>query len=873
MKKRIFSIVIVLCMVLTFVPTTVFAAGNVSYLDENGVSQTCTSATEVTSSDTGWTTGWYVVQGTVEIGSRVTVDGDVHLILADGCKLTVNGGIKVEDPNALTIYAQSTDESTMGTLNTPNVGSYDAAIGGNNGGGSGGTITINGGFVKAEGNYGAGIGGGGGNGGSGGTITVNGGYVEATSTWGTGIGGGNGGSGGTITITGGFVEAKGNYGAGIGGGGSASGNSGDGGTITITGGTVTANSNPGLGIGGGGGSNDHSGTFQTKGGNAVIFASSIGNQNNKGNWSGIIFESNSGRVYGTTVTPSEDFTIPTGKNLTIESGKALTIPKGVTMTNEGTVENSGSIYVDGALSGTVGGKVYYRLALTNCTATGSPSLVTYDGKTYATAGTNVSLTATNIPEWQVLNGWTTSDSAVTVENNAFTMPGKALTVTARIKTIGTVSIDDPSKAYDSQPVSMDGKYTFNGTGTVTVEYKAKDAEDVTYTQIAPTDAGSYTVRISVAASDNYTAAFATQDFTITKAAQDAPKAPTVKSKTYNSVTLEQIPDNANGAKAQYSMDGGATWQDSPGFTDLTPSTAYRFVARYRETDNYFASPVSTELSVTTSAAPSSGGSTYGITVESAKNGAVTASRQTASKGATVTLTVDPDKGYTLETLTVTDKNGNEIELTNKGDGKYTFKMPGSKVTVKATFMEDNSMLNFFVDVFPGDYYYDAVLWAAENGITGGVDDTHFAPNAPCTRAQIVTFLWRAAGCPEPENLSSFADVSADSYYAKAVAWAVENGITGGTGSGMFSPDATCTRAQAMAFIYRSVQTQGGGMQGEWMFLNPFDDVNLESYYGEAVMWAVANGITNGTSDTTFSPGADCTRAQIVTFLFRCLGDE
>ena len=161
-----------------------------------------------------------------------------------------------------------------------------------------------------------------------------------------------------------------------------------------------------------------------------------------------------------------------------------------------------------------------------------------------------------------------------------------------------------------------------------------------------------------------------------------------------------------------------------------------------------------------------------------------------------------------------------------------------------------------------------MLWAAENDITGGVDDTHFAPNAPCTRAQIVTFLWRAAGCPEPENLSSFADVSADSYYAKAVAWAVENGITGGTGSGMFSPDATCTRAQAMAFIYRSVQTQGGGMQGEWMFLNPFDDVNLESYYGEAVMWAVANGITNGTSDTTFSPNATCTRAQIVTFLWR-----
>ena len=269
----------------------------------------------------------------------------------------------------------------------------------------------------------------------------------------------------------------------------------------------------------------------------------------------------------------------------------------------------------------------------------------------------------------------------------------------------------------------------------------------------------------------------------------------------------------------------------------------------------------------------SGSSTYTITLEPANNGDVTSSHKTASKGTTVTLTVVPDKGYTLETLTVTDKNGNEIELTDKGDGKYTFKMPGSKVTVKATFMEDNSMLNFFVDVFPGDYYYDAVLWAAENGITGGVDDTHFAPNAPCTRAQIVTFLWRAAGCPEPESLTSLSDVPADAYYAKAVAWALENGITTGTGDGTtFSPNATCTRAQAMTFIYRSEQAQGGGMQGAWMFQNPFSDVDLESYYGEAVMWAVANGVTTGTGETTFSPHSGCTRGQIVTLLHRAMGE-
>ena len=270
----------------------------------------------------------------------------------------------------------------------------------------------------------------------------------------------------------------------------------------------------------------------------------------------------------------------------------------------------------------------------------------------------------------------------------------------------------------------------------------------------------------------------------------------------------------------------------------------------------------------------SGSSTYTITLEPANNGDVTSSHKTASKGTTVTLTVVPDKGYTLETLTVTDKNGNEIELTNKGDGKYTFKMSGSKVTVKATFMEDNSMLNFFVDVFPGDYYYDAVLWAAENDITGGVDDTHFAPNAPCTRAQAVTFLWRATGCPAPQsNAMPFTDVAEGSYYHDAVLWAVENGITKGTSDTAFSPNATCIRAQIMTFIYRSEQAQGGGMQGAWMFQNPFDDVNLESYYGEAVTWAVANGVTDGTTATTFSPNANCTRAQIVTFLYRCLGGE
>ena len=263
--------------------------------------------------------------------------------------------------------------------------------------------------------------------------------------------------------------------------------------------------------------------------------------------------------------------------------------------------------------------------------------------------------------------------------------------------------------------------------------------------------------------------------------------------------------------------------------------------------------------------PSSGGDsnapTYAIEVDKdIRNGEVTANRRYAERGDTVTITVTPDKGYTLETLTVTDKNGKEVKLTEK-NGKYTFTMPASKVTVTATFMDDNTMLNFFVDVKASDYYYDAVLWAAQNGITSGTDAEHFSPNQPCTRAQIVTFLWRAAGSPEPKAMSSFADVSTDAYYAKAVAWAVENGITTGTGDGKFSPDATCTRAQSVTFLFRAIGKLVDSKA-------EFSDVLTDSYYANAVAWAVENGVTNGIGDGLFGPDNSCTRAQIVTFLFR-----
>ena len=255
--------------------------------------------------------------------------------------------------------------------------------------------------------------------------------------------------------------------------------------------------------------------------------------------------------------------------------------------------------------------------------------------------------------------------------------------------------------------------------------------------------------------------------------------------------------------------------------------------------------------------------TYSVSTPSkTENGSVTVSPKSASKGDTVTVTVKPDSGYVLETLTVTDKNGNELTLKDKGNGKYTFTMPAGKVEVKATFMEDNSMLNFFYDVPNNAYFYEAVKWAVKNGITTGVGNNLFAPEQPCTRAQIVTFLWRAAGSPEPKGAASgMTDVVSGSYYEKAVAWAIENGITTGTTTSTFSPDATCTRAQAVTFLARALNAKAASAA-------EFSDVPTDSYFADAVAWAAANGVTEGIGGGLFGSDNDCTRGQIVTFLYR-----
>ncbi len=306
---------------------------------------------------------------------------------------------------------------------------------------------------------------------------------------------------------------------------------------------------------------------------------------------------------------------------------------------------------------------------------------------------------------------------------------------------------------------------------------------------------------------------------------------------------------------------------------------YSFVGWWSDTKTYDAGEtitVNEDMTFTaqwhneSSGGSSSGGSSssssgdYAITVDAGKHGDVSVSPKRADEGDTVTITVDPDKGYEVDEVIVTDKNGDSIRVRDRGDGEYTFTMPDSKVTVEVTFVEEGDELSF-VDVAKSDYYYDAVKWAVDNGVTTGVTDTIFAPGNPCTRAQTVTFLWRAAGMPQAANrVNPFTDVSVNDYYYEAVLWAVENGITGGTTATTFSPNATCTRAQVVTFLWRYSKEDAS-------ILPMFTDVAESDYYYGAVAWAVENGVTTGVTDTTFAPGNPCTRGQIVTFLYRYMG--
>ena len=312
--------------------------------------------------------------------------------------------------------------------------------------------------------------------------------------------------------------------------------------------------------------------------------------------------------------------------------------------------------------------------------------------------------------------------------------------------------------------------------------------------------------------------------------------------------------------------------------DTPVKSGYRFVGWYNGNAKWdFDTPVTENLTLTAkwekihTSVPSA--PRYDVAVSDGAHGSVSVSPKSASKGSTVTVTVTPDKGYTLETLTVTDRNGSALNLTDRGNGKYTFTMPSGPVTVAATFMDDNTMLNFFVDVPAGAYYYDAVLWAAEGGIVTGTDAVHFSPDASCTRAQLVTFLWRAAGSPAVNYAMNFTDVDSGAYYAEAVRWAASEKVVEGTTAETFAPDAAVTRAQVVTMLYRFAKAQGMDTTQGGMAIREFDDFDaVPAYALEAMDWAVNAGVLKGDNNRLL-PQDNCTRAQIVTMLYRALGEK
>ena len=420
--------------------------------------------------------------------------------------------------------------------------------------------------------------------------------------------------------------------------------------------------------------------------------------------------------------------------------------------------------------------------------------------------------------------------------------------------------------------------TADSTSGGRMEYRLGDTGDYSTDVPTATDAGTYTVWYKVVGDDTHdSAAEQSLSVSIEKAKV------TAAVKSYTIQTGDKAPDlTAPVLGEHYTVDGlfggdtlggtAALTYEKDG-TPVTPDTSaagiYDIVLSgvTEPMGGNYEPLVLKNGTLTISARPSSDGSsssskpTYPVSSSSVKNGSVSFSARSASKGTTVTITVKPNDGYELDKLTVTDKDGNHLSLSDKGNGKYTFTMPAGKVNVDAAFSKIAAGVNFR-DVAQNAYYYDAVQWAVEKGITEGTSATTFSPDASCTRAQMVTFLWRAAGSPAPKSAANpFKDVSANDYYYSAVLWAVENGITSGTSADTFAPNATVTRGQTVTFLYRAAgsPTVSGGS---------FSDVAANAYYANAVAWASQHNITSGVGNGNFAPNADCTRAQIVTLLYR-----
>lgn len=498
---------------------------------------------------------------------------------------------------------------------------------------------------------------------------------------------------------------------------------------------------------------------------------------------------------------------------------------------------------------------------------------------------NESTTGTvNVTDWSVdESGKVTYTLSGGAEGDTVTLPVVISSVNYQDATVN-VAITLTEKNSQAALTLSNAEMTYGGTLTLSAAGGSGRGE-VTYAIVSggdlatldgsvltATGVGTVTVQATKAGDSDYNEATATATITIKKAVPAMTLSASPSSLTGGTVTLT-VTGAPGSVTVTCTSDSGITVTKVDGqqytWTVTLPSGAksYTFSAAYAGDDNHESAAATCTVTVRSSGGGSSGGgsssTTYVPSVDAGRNGDVTVSPSRPSSGQTVTITVDPDAGYELDDLTVTDARGNVVKVTDNGDGTYSFTQPSSKVTIEATFAEiQEEPALAFTDVTERDYYYDAVLWAVENGVTSGTSSVTFSPDANVSRAQMVTFLWRAAGSPEPQSsVNPFTDVSSSAYYYDAVLWAVENGITSGTSATTFGPESAVSRAQAVTFLWRSASSPivSGGS---------FADVADDAYYAQAVAWAAQEGITSGTGGNNFSPDQIVSRAQAVTFLYR-----
>lgn len=741
--------------------------------------------------------------------------------------------------------------------------------------------------VTATGGVGGGAAIGGGRSGNFEKIEILGGTIKAEGTdGGAGIGSGSGNRNkGTISITGGTVTAiggdnnSGNAGAGIGGSGSR--NSGyAGGTINISAGHVVAtggngSENNGDGIGNGGGfkstSSDPSRFSTGENGNAIIFASCGDGANAiydtsgkeelvENAWSGIIFENNTGQVYG-DITLDQSFEVPADHTLMIAAGNTLTVPDGLTLTNNGTIDG------DGTLIGTVTGKApastIDRGKVTITVKAEEGGNVSGDGE--YDKGESVTLTASAKAHYQ-FTGWYDGESKVSAD--------VIYTFEAESDRTLTAKFEKTDHTFSDWQSDGDGTHSRHCTivGCDAAEQEACSGGTATCTAqaVCTTCGGKY-------GEVNPNKHTANPVWTTTA---------TSHSKVYPCCKVVAEPEVAH------------QWQDGVcTVCDYECAHELHFVERVEATtsqtgveahyacdycgllfrDESGAEPVSAEdLIIPEKETPSVTPGKPGVKLEACVHGSVSLSTTAPAYRETVTITPAPEAGYEVASVQVTDARGRQITVTAQADGTYTYTQPAGTVTITVTFAEKaeepqpTPVTEIFADLVPGAWYEDAVQYAYDNGLLTGTSATTFAPDAATTRGMVVSVLHRLAGSPAAEGDAAFDDVDASAWYGEAVRWAVSEGIVNGYSDTAFGPDDAVTREQLAAML-QSFSTWRGDADSTRSDLSGYEDASAVSGWAlDAVQWANAQGLLNGTSATTLAPQGQATRAQVAAMLQRFL---